>query len=77
MRRVRSTLRQIPYLNNQPLGWLIDDFPPKRLFVGFDHHGTALEIIVIEDEEADIMYVIHAMQITKQYFYLLEEGGTV
>jgi hypothetical protein len=23
MRRVRSTLRQIPYLNNQPLGWLI------------------------------------------------------
>jgi hypothetical protein len=55
---------------------LIDDFPPKRLFVGFDHHGMALEIIVIEDEEADIMYVIHAMQITKQYFYLLKEGGT-
>ena len=56
---------------------MIDDFPLKRLFVGFDHLGTALEIIVIEDEEADIMYVIHAMQITKQYYHLLEEGGSV
>jgi hypothetical protein len=56
---------------------LIDDFPLKRVIVGFEHHGTALEIIVIEDEDAGILYVIHAMQITKQYFHLLEEGGTV
>ena len=56
---------------------VIEDFPLKRLFVGFDHLGTALEIITIEDEEADRMYVIHAMKITKQYYYLLEEGGAV
>ena len=53
---------------------LIADSPPKRLFVGFDHLGTALEIIAIEDEEADRLYVIHAMKVTKQYYYLLEEG---
>ena len=56
---------------------VIDDFPLKRLFVGFDHTGTALEIITIEDEETDRVYVIHAMKITKQYYYLLEEGGVV
>ena len=56
---------------------VIDDFPLKRLFVGFDHLGTALEIIVIEDEETDRVYVIHAMKITKQYYYLLEEEGAV
>ena len=56
---------------------LINDSPPKRLFVGFDHLGMALEIIAIEDEEANRLYVIHAMKITKQYYYLLEEGGAV
>jgi len=56
---------------------VLDDFPLKRLFVGFDHLGTALEIIVIEDEETNCMYVIHAMKITKQYYYLLEEGGAI
>ena len=55
----------------------ISDSPLKRLFVGFDHMGTALEIIAIEDEEADRLYVIHAMKISKQYYYLLEEGGAV
>ena len=54
---------------------VIDDFPLKRVFVGFDHMGTALEIITIEDEEENRMYVIHAMKITKQYYYLLEERG--
>jgi hypothetical protein len=49
----------------------------KQARVGFDHYGTALEIIAIEDEEADRLYVIHAMKITKQYFYLLEEGRSV
>jgi hypothetical protein len=33
-----------------------------------------LEIIAIEDEEKNRMYVIHAMKITRQYYYLLEEG---
>jgi hypothetical protein len=53
---------------------LISDSPLKRLFVGFDHLGTPLEIIAIEDEEENRMYVIHAMKITKQYYHLLEEG---
>jgi hypothetical protein len=46
---------------------LLDDLPPKRLFVGFDNTGRALEIIAIEDEEQDCLVVIHAMRLTKQY----------
>jgi hypothetical protein len=37
--------------------------PPKRLFVGFDHLGKALEIIAVEDIE---------MRLRKQFYYLLE-----
>ena len=49
------------------------NYPPiKRLFVGFDNLGRALEIIAIEDEEEDRLVVIHAMKLTKQYFFLLE-----
>jgi len=54
---------------------VLDDPPPKRLFVGFDHKGTPLEIIAIEDEEQDRLVVIHAMQIRKQFHQLLSEGG--
>jgi hypothetical protein len=50
------------------------NYPPmKRLFVGFDNLGRALEIIAIEDEEQDCLVVIHAMKLTKQYYFLLEE----
>ena len=50
-------------------------YPPiKRLFVGFDNLGRALEIIAIEDEEQDCLVVIHAMKITKQYHFLFEEA---
>ena len=32
-----------------------------------------LEIIAIEDEEQDCLVVIHAMGLTRQYHFLLEE----
>jgi hypothetical protein len=53
---------------------LLDDEQPKRLFVGFDHLGLALEIIAIEDVEKNRLVVIHAMKLRKQFHYLLEEG---
>jgi hypothetical protein len=52
----------------------LDDPPPKRLFVGFDHLGNALEIIAVEDVERDRLVIIHAMKLRKQFHYLL--GGT-
>jgi len=49
------------------------NYPPmKRLFVGFDNLGRALEIIAIEDEEQECLVVIHAMRLTRQYYFLLE-----
>ena len=50
---------------------LLDDPPPKRLFAGFDNLGNALEIIAIEDDEQDCLVVIHAMDLRKQFYYLL------
>jgi hypothetical protein len=52
---------------------VLDDPPPKRLLVGFDHLGNALEIIAVEDTEQDCLVVIHAMKLRKQFHYLL--GG--
>jgi hypothetical protein len=51
---------------------LLEDVPPKRLFVGFDHLGSALEIIAIEDTERDHIVVIHAMKLRKQFYHLLQ-----
>jgi hypothetical protein len=51
---------------------MLDDPPPKRLFVGFDHMGNALEIIAIEDVEHDCLVIIHAMKLRKQFYYLLK-----
>jgi len=49
------------------------NYPPiKRLFVGLDNLGRALEIIAIEDEEQERLVIIHAMKLTKQYSFLLE-----
>ena len=53
---------------------VIDDPPPKRLLVGFDHKGTPLEIIAIEDEAQDRLVVIHAMGLRKQFHQLLSDG---
>jgi hypothetical protein len=52
---------------------IVLNYPPvKRLFVGFDNAGRALEIIAIEDDEQDRLVVIHAMKLTRQYYFLLE-----
>ena len=50
---------------------LLDDPPPKRLLAGFDNLGNALEIIAIEDDEQECLVVIHAMELRKQFYYLL------
>jgi hypothetical protein len=54
---------------------IILDYPPaKRIFAGFDNAGRALEIVAIEDDEQDRLVVIHAMKLTKKYYFLLEKG---
>ena len=53
---------------------LLDDQPPKRLLAGFDNLGNALEIIAIEDDEHECLMVIHAMELRKQFYYLLESN---
>ena len=52
---------------------LLDDPPPKRLLAGFDNLGNALELIAIEDDERECLVVIHAMELRRQFHYLL--GG--
>jgi len=52
---------------------LLDDPPPKRLLAGFDNLGNALELIAIEDDEQESLVIIHAMELRKQFYYLL--GG--
>jgi hypothetical protein len=52
---------------------LLEDVPTKRLFVGFDHLGSALEIIAVEDVEQGRLVIIHAMKLRKQFHYLLGE----
>ena len=51
---------------------LLDDSPAKRLLAAFDNLGNTLEIIAIEDDEQECLVVIHAMELRKQFFYLLE-----
>jgi hypothetical protein len=53
-------------------GKLLNDPPPKHLLAGFDNLGNALEIITIEEEERNLLLVIHAMKLQKQNRYLLE-----
>ena len=53
-------------------GELLNDPPPKHLLAGFDHLGNALELVTIEDEERNLLIVIHAMKLQKQNEYLLE-----
>jgi uncharacterized protein (DUF302 family) len=54
---------------------VINDPPPKRLLVGFDHLGNAIEVIVIEDDDKNRKVVIHAIKLRKKYYYLLEDGN--
>jgi hypothetical protein len=53
-------------------GILLNDPPLKHLLAGFDHLGNALELVTIEDAERNLLIVIHAMKLQKQYMYLLE-----
>jgi hypothetical protein len=46
----------------------------RRLIVGFDHRGIALEIVGLEDIENDRLVVIHANKLQKKYYHLLPEG---
>jgi len=49
--------------------------PVRRLVVGFDHRGIALEIIALEEAENNRLVVIHAMKLRKKYFHLLREDS--
>jgi len=51
--------------------------PTKRLIVGFDHNGKALEIAAVEDEEKDRLIVIHAMKLQKKHYHLMQEGSSL
>ena len=54
---------------------IVLNYPPvKRIFVGFDDIGRALEIVAIEDNEQDRLVVIHAMKLSKKYYFLINEG---
>jgi uncharacterized protein (UPF0371 family) len=53
-------------------GKLLNEPPPKHLLAGFDHLGNAIELITIEDEERNILVVIHAMKLRKRHRYLLK-----
>ena len=53
---------------------VLDEPPVKRIFVGFDNMGRALEIVAIEDDERNRLVIIHAMKLTKKYYFLLNEG---
>jgi hypothetical protein len=52
---------------------LMEDEPEKRLVVGFDQNGRALEIIGVMKD--DTFMVIHAMKLRSQFFYLLGENN--
>ena len=49
--------------------------PARRLIVGFDHCGVALEIIALEETERNRLVVIHAMKLRKKYYHLLQEDS--
>jgi hypothetical protein len=53
---------------------ILDDPPPKRLFIGFDHAGNALEVIAIENYEQSCLVVIHAMKLRKMFYHLLRRS---
>jgi len=53
-------------------GKLLNESPPKHLLAGFDHLGNALELVTIEEEDRNLLIVIHAMKLQKKHYYLLE-----
>ena len=51
------------------------DLPVRRLIVGFDNRGMALEIIGLEEPERNRLVIIHAMKLQKKYLHLLREDS--
>jgi hypothetical protein len=45
----------------------------RRLIVGFDQRGIALEVIALEEIVSNRLVVIHAMKLRKKYYHLLQE----
>jgi hypothetical protein len=62
-----------PCLFNCKSDIVLENPPLKRLIVGFDHRGNALEIIALEETEYNRLAVIHAMKLRKKYYHLLSE----
>ena len=59
-------------LHNCSSDIILELSPLKRLVIGFDHRGIALEIIALEEAVYNRLVVIHAMKLQKKYYYLLE-----
>ena len=49
--------------------------PVRRLIVGFDQRGVALEVIALEEIEHNRLVIIHAMKLRKKYYNLLKEDS--
>ena len=49
--------------------------PIRRLIVGFDNRGVALEVIGVEEVERNRLVIIHAMKLQKKYYHLLLEDS--
>jgi hypothetical protein len=44
----------------------------RRLIVGFDHRGIAMEIVGLEDIENNRLVVIHVNKLQKKHYHLLQ-----
>jgi hypothetical protein len=53
----------------------LENPPLKRLMVGFDHRGIALEIMALEETKRNRLVVFHAMRLRKKYYHLLLEDS--
>ncbi|GMO55622.1 MAG: hypothetical protein Ta2C_10660 [Candidatus Endomicrobiellum trichonymphae] len=61
----------ISCLARKHIEYMLNEDPLKKIYVGFDNNANPLEIIAIIED--NIIKVIHAMKIRKQYECLLEE----
>jgi hypothetical protein len=48
---------------------ILETYPDKILFVGFDHNGNPLEVIGIMEDET--LVIIHAMGLREKFYHLL------
>jgi hypothetical protein len=52
---------------------MLEEEPEKRLYIGFDNNGNALEVIGIL--QGNVLTIRHAMKLRKSYIPLLEEAN--